>query len=51
MATRYFFASLTRISNLPAARFSVARLPKSQWATGVSGHSPAFFPLKKRRAR
>ena len=34
MATRYFFASLTRISNLPDTRFSVVELPKSQWATG-----------------
>jgi hypothetical protein len=34
MSTRYFLASLTRISNLPETRFSVERLPKSQWATG-----------------
>jgi hypothetical protein len=34
MAARYFFASLTRISNLPDIQFSVERLPRNQWATG-----------------
>ena len=34
MSTRYFFASLTRISNLPDTPFAVERLPKAQWATG-----------------
>ncbi|MBI3757696.1 MAG: hypothetical protein HY267_06945 [Deltaproteobacteria bacterium] len=34
MSTRYFFASLTRISNLPDTPFAVERLPKTQWATG-----------------
>lgn len=34
MTARYFFASLTRISNLPEMQFSVRRLPQIQWATG-----------------
>lgn len=34
MAGRYFFASLTRISNLPDIQFSLERLPQNQWATG-----------------
>ena len=34
MNERYFFASLTRISNLPDIPWSVERLPKDQWATG-----------------
>ena len=34
MSARYFFASLTRISNLPDIPFAVERLPKSQWAAG-----------------
>jgi hypothetical protein len=34
MATRYFFASLTRISNLPDTHFSCVRLPQNQWGVG-----------------
>lgn len=34
MTSRYFFASLTRISNLPETQFSVRRLPQTQWTTG-----------------
>lgn len=34
MNTRYFYASLTRISNLPDTQFSVERMPKGQWDTG-----------------
>ncbi|MGE0681710.1 MAG: hypothetical protein AB7P69_12535 [Candidatus Binatia bacterium] len=34
MAARYFFASLTRISNLLNIPFSLKRLPQNQWATG-----------------
>jgi hypothetical protein len=34
MNERYFFASLTRISNLPDIPWSVERLSKDQWATG-----------------
>lgn len=34
MAARYFFASLTRISNLPDIQFSIESLPRDQWATG-----------------
>jgi len=31
---KYFFASLTRISNLPEASFSVEALPRKEWETG-----------------
>jgi hypothetical protein len=34
MRPRYFFASLTRISDLPGTAFSVEPLPRSGWATG-----------------
>jgi hypothetical protein len=34
MTARYFFASLTRISNLPDTQFTVRRLPKTHWTTG-----------------
>src|SRR5215510_344547 len=34
MNNRHFFASLTRISNLPDIPFSVERVPRAQWATG-----------------
>jgi hypothetical protein len=34
MTTRYFFASLTRISNLPDTGFTVERLPRAAWDTG-----------------
>jgi hypothetical protein len=34
MNTRYFFASLTRISNLSDTPFTVERLPKERWAAG-----------------
>ena len=31
---KYFFASLTRISNLPEVAFSVEPLPRGSWDTG-----------------
>ncbi len=31
---RYFFSSVTRISNLQHSTFSVAAIPRQQWATG-----------------
>ncbi len=34
MTTKYFFASLTRISNLPEVSFSVESLPREEWETG-----------------
>ena len=34
MTARYFFASLTRISNLPDTDFTVERLPHAAWDTG-----------------
>ncbi|QIN84708.1 hypothetical protein GBA63_20175 [Rubrobacter tropicus] len=34
MNPRYFFASLTRISDLPEVSFSVERLPRRAWGTG-----------------
>ena len=34
MNGRYFFASLTRISNLPETDWVVERLSREQWATG-----------------
>lgn len=34
MKPRYFFASLTRISDLPEQRFSVERLSRREWETG-----------------
>lgn len=34
MQTRYFFSSVTRISNLQHGIFSVTPLPRQQWATG-----------------
>ena len=34
MKPRYFFASLTRISDLPQAPFAVESLPRKSWATG-----------------
>ncbi len=34
MNVRYFFASLTRISNLPDVSFDVAPLPRDAWRTG-----------------
>jgi hypothetical protein len=34
MNNRYFFASLTRISNLADTSWTVEKLPKEQWATG-----------------
>src|SRR5262249_14711561 len=34
MTQRYFFASLTRISNLPEVRFTTVPLPRGQWTTG-----------------
>lgn len=33
MTTKYFFASLTRISNLPEVPFSVEALPREKWET------------------
>ncbi|MGQ9873243.1 hypothetical protein [Leptodesmis sp.] len=34
MTTKYFFGSLTRISDLQSRPFTVEPLPRSQWATG-----------------
>ena len=34
MKPRYFFTSLTRISDLPEVPFSVGRLPRKEWGTG-----------------
>lgn len=34
MKPRYFFTSLTRISNLPVTPFSVESLPRREWETG-----------------
>lgn len=34
MTTKYFFASLTRISDLPEVSFSVEALPREEWETG-----------------
>jgi hypothetical protein len=34
MTNKYFFASLTRISNLPEVSFSVQPLPREEWETG-----------------
>lgn len=34
MTIKYFFASLTRISNLPEVSFSVEALPREEWETG-----------------
>lgn len=34
MTTKYFFGSLTRISDLQSRPFTVQPLPRSQWATG-----------------
>ncbi|MBI3800199.1 MAG: DUF1611 domain-containing protein [Deltaproteobacteria bacterium] len=34
MSTRYFFASLTRISSLAETAFAVERIPREPWATG-----------------
>ena len=34
MKPRYFFTSLTRISDLPKAPFSVEPLPRREWETG-----------------
>jgi methylmalonyl-CoA mutase cobalamin-binding subunit len=34
MSTKYFFTSLTRISDLAEASFSVERLPRKAWGTG-----------------
>lgn len=34
MNERHFFASLTRISNLPEINWTVESLPREQWATG-----------------
>jgi hypothetical protein len=34
MTTKYFFASLTRISNLPEVLFSVQQLSQEEWETG-----------------
>jgi hypothetical protein len=31
---RYFFSSLTRISDLPHSRLSVEPLPRREWGTG-----------------
>ena len=34
MTVKYFFSSLTRISDLPEASFSVEALPREEWETG-----------------
>ena len=34
MMAKYFFTSLTRISNLPEVSFSVEPLPREEWGTG-----------------
>jgi hypothetical protein len=36
MKSRYFFTSLTRISDLPERSFSVGVLPRREWGTGTT---------------
>jgi hypothetical protein len=36
MKTKYFFSSLTRISDLPESTLSVEPLSRREWATGAS---------------
>lgn len=52
MDTRYFFTSVTRISDLETGGFEVARIPRSQWADAdyiaarVTGSASAVYRLE-----
>jgi hypothetical protein len=47
MSDRYFFSSLTRISDLESRPFTVSPLPREQWATGDYAIGEVIPPLDR----
>ncbi|MCA1718241.1 MAG: hypothetical protein LC781_15940 [Actinobacteria bacterium] len=57
MTIKYFYTSLTRISNLPEVSFSVEELPREEWETGdyvvgkVNPSRSGLSPIEQRDGR